>query len=296
MSSTDALWPVLGGFFAGPLNTRIKRGLTGIYQSSRSVLGQEEKPAVLKAKDSRAGTLNAEATIQDISSLYANWQAASDNTMHLYVDTVRGLFCMHLASGVVVQGMPWKEPMVPRKIKDSLESVPSKSAQVTQAILRRFQLNCLINMLLKDLRLIIKQWPKARDEIPMCMTRLLNILKPINTGDVTNEENIMQAMFDPSNEIARTQDLNQLNTFMTNKPPALKTQLFFTQAAPPESKQVQVAMQMGMVFSAIFSQGLMLFIQPSEENKEWMADLPLSLPQDGCKWLLTGRIRYTIIM
>ena len=292
----DAIWPVLSGLLVAPVNRRVKDTLNSIVNHSISVL--RNKPGQflqLPVRQKSNGELKDDDAVDTISDFYETWRVAKEGALHLYVNTKRGLFCMHLPSGIIVQGLRWDSPFVPSEIDLVLKKTDISHAD-SQAILDQFQLNCLLNMLLKDVNCILARNQGARTHVPVALRKLVNCLKKAadDKKNVTTSDCLEEGMFNSTVDNDRQGDLRQIREFLTNRGLPVRESLFYSQNIPETKELIEMAAKMGMVFHSIMLIGFVLFVEKPKKEQEWSVDLPTSLPEGGCKWLLSGRIRYTI--
>lgn len=307
MSVIEAIGPVIGGLFVKPVNSRIKQVVSTVvdYAKGRWFQGKNYTSyAMLDNKNIEDGTITEDKNIEYIERVYhMQWQSAEENEgLHLYINSARGLFCIHLATGSICQGLPWESPWVPSRVKTDLnirEDLVDRDQKVN-----RFRLNCLLNMLLKDLKRILVRVKDPHTIVPECLKSLVEKLQKHDTGTILDEATCISMMFTADIMI----QLRALKDFLMNhRGIGLSTSdLFFKDFSPSQDELIKMPLCMGMIFHATLFHGIFLFatpIEPAEEGEaaeefeKWnLQGLPQSLPKGKCEWLLMGRIRYTIVL
>jgi hypothetical protein len=302
MSLAEALGPVLGGLFVQPVNRRVKHAVTktlGLVASQVWTAPKTLETLSLEPDLSKGANL---AQIQEFYK--AKWRVAEENGgVHVYMLSARGLFCLHLPTGSIVQGIPWNAPQVLSTVKVAFDQ--RQSEQDRDACMQRFQINSALNMLLKDVKWVLSHAEK-RETVPTCVQSLVNWITRMQASSgpaLTNPiADIEKEMFTGNKQ----QELQTLKTFLKRNRPNHSHELFFKDVAPDPNELLHMPLRMGMICHTTVL-GLYVFAVPLEplsaeasvEEKQqfekWnvMAGVPASLSRDG-KWLLTGRIRYTI--
>jgi hypothetical protein len=310
------VWPVvMGGLFIRPVNARIKRGLlSATSQVWRTVFGRKD---ACEALDVKTVSPDNAQTVDSIQSRYEQYQLAEEGPYHLYIDTKRGLFCVHLPTGRLVQGWPWDTPRVPKSVKTMLQTVGSAQDKTNK--LKRFQLNCVLNMLLKDVSHILARDRDARRNVPDCLRRLIQKLSHHDTqqGAECTSEVIGQILFNENNTdaSARNAQLEALKHFLRR---GTASELFFKDTRAEADDLLRATLRMGMILHSTVLHGVYLFVEwrrgsgngtkeveeaeeqeedtggPKQQDTSEGEAIPNSLPGEPCVWLSMGRMRYTV--
>lgn len=264
---------MVGGLFVSPVNSRLKRGLTtlakvtffsGVAQGGAAVdLGSAGKK-MIKDGDHR---VSANSSLSSIEHFYAEWSVAEDDGgLQLYLKTNRGLFCLHLPTGSVIQGLPWQNPHVPHAVFTQFESDTSRTDM--KGVLERFRLNCLLNMLLKDVKHIFAEEQPKKGAIPQCVEKLVTGLERRRSARNTSqaavdETECKKMMFGESAVSSEVKErLQELKTFLTTRSADTKEGLFFKEERPVPEELLKMPLLMGMVFHSTLLDSVFLFATP----------------------------------
>lgn len=313
MATVEALWPIIvGGLFIRPVNTVLKQTLlNATHQVLWAVSKTGGSYVELKLKPEPAGTTTATTTSESVNAIqrqYQNYQLAEEGAYHLYIDTPRGLFCIHLPSGQVVQGLPWRQPHVPGNVQSTFTS-PNQGTE-KEGILKRFQLNCVLNMLLKDVSLILVRERGARKRVPDCLRRLIENLNRDDGSKECTAEACNSMLFENDQVSDRQAKLKELKNFLNNQGQNCLSKLFFSNLRPAPEELLQMPVHMGMVLHSSVLHGVYLFVEgvnhnnkktdtsssssSTKQNHNAFRPIPDSLHRGKCKWLSIGRLRYTL--
>ena len=263
------LWTLAGGLLAMPINRQIKGSVSSLLRYWGS--NMDHKPREVKART--VPKLTDGSTLDDIATFYQTWRAQSleDDVLSLYLCTQRGFFCLDLPTCRLMLAMPPERPRLSaplRALYATLEPVgPANQDMVNR--LARFQLNCILNMLLRDCHAILQRKGRG-SKMPSFVTAVMDILE--GNAPVQGPLTLWGAA---------TQDqLEKMRTFLLS---AHSGALFFDPITPTPEELADIAAQLGMVFPHDLH-GLMLFIQPCKIG-----------PNEGRKgWVCKHRLRYHI--
>jgi len=105
-----------------------------------------------------------------------------------------------------------------------------------------------------------------------------------------------------------TVQLRALKEFLVNHRGVglASSDLFFNEFSPSPDELMKMPLRMGMILHATLLNGIFLYAMPFEPAEDGemaqefetlnLEGIPASLPKGKCEWLLSGRIRYTIVL
>ena len=177
-----ALWYVLGGLGTKALNQKVKAVLDDVIVSA---IKTDPTVPMSKSLPQPPGPLRS---MEDIQKHYQTWTVSSCSDMNqylkLYLMTGMGFYALDLPSCTIAQALPAQTPKVcpqlmPHYIQMYQRCVTAQNMvsvdQITR--LKKFQLNCFFNMLLKDLLVIVTQGrERHQPTIPAFLKAVLLVL------------------------------------------------------------------------------------------------------------------------
>lgn len=282
---------MVGGLFVSPVNSRLKRGLTTLakvtFLSGLAQGGAAVDLGSLGKKQLRDGdhTVSANSSLTTIEYFYADWSVAEDDGgLHLYLKTNRGLFCLHLPTGSVIQGLPWHNPHVPAAVFTQFESDTTRTDK--RGVLDRFRLNCVLNMLLKDVKRIFAEGQPKKGAVPQCLEKLVTGLERRRSATnasqaAVDESECKKLMFGENAASSEVKEhLQALKTFLTTTTTSsadTKEELFFKEERPVPEELLKMPLLMGMVFHSTLLDSVFLFATPLAPPS--LEDVPRFFPK-----------------
>jgi hypothetical protein len=269
----DRFLPLLAAPFVQPLNAQLK----GAASAAISALLEPSAPLDAPSSHSLPAQRSL-STIDAIIQAYNRWTAHSPEKERfvLYLMTGRGFFRLHLVQCRIAQAVPCTRPELSPPQLDIYNHMLQdlRTATKNETALWRFQLNCLLHMLLGDLRVLLR----ARSRPPDFFRTLVGQLRAFAPTAVAESERLKEL-----EECLRLTeaDARQLHTALL-----AHCDLFFVAQRDERAHEDSLG-QLGMIFTRTVGDRLSIFAVAEDPASE-------PLPVAGGQWALGLRIRYTI--
>lgn len=290
---TTLMWRMMGGLFISQWNAGVKNVGSALWNSMSANLSTTP-PVYEELKIEEPGGMALE--LAAIEREYSKFSIYEEEGWHLYVKSRTGLFCVHLPSGKLMQGYPWLAPYITPSVKQALErdAGPDKDERV-----KRFQLNALLNMLLKDVTRIVDG--RGSGDIPEGIRALMKAIDDWSTEAL--EEKHFAAAVCPSQDTNMVpKRMGDIKKFLFSgidtkikRSAGNERGLYYMPEPVKLDAAVKLAQRMGFLFQCVLLHKFVVIVEPIEtEDMVFAAGQPSSLPTGQCKWMCMGRLRYTI--
>lgn len=273
-------WAVIGGLVGmRPLNQQVKRALGSLYYYG--VTKNRGEPTLAVAEGIPPPIEDPEALASAIA-YYSRWSSSDGQTLSLYLMSSCGFFWLHMPSGIIAQALPYDKPHLITSLRAQFTAMRqaltlTEATQDDKSRLANFQLNCLLNMLLKDLFRILSAKRHQRQPEPL-PDFLQQVVQSLSYEDTTAS---LDSLGNPTAE-----QRSKAKNFMNGKGDLL----FFRPQEPPVEALVESAGKMGTIFRYVFKDTFVLFMESPETPT-----MPEAMLQSG-RWVHRFQMRYTINM
>ena len=306
-------WGILTGPLMEPLNREVKHAI-GIMLGALLQKGVK----IERIDDlQRLPAPLATDGVGEIIKKFSMWAVKGGNDQRepfdLFLMTSRGFFWLHLPTGAILQATPFDQPQISLHIKSMYEEMYQDLFKQPKfedptfhesnvKILRRFQLNCLLNMMIQDLHHILKKHPDpAHLPIPAFLKSLLNNLHRYASSSSKGTKSLAQIQAYLNSQ--QPEAVMNVQTFFAGHKHQFKSSLFYAHVPmeQPDSttihpkfmqEQEQCVASLGMIFPHFFGQHFLLFIKKESENTA--REMPLQVVRSGA-WTHGFKIQYSII-
>jgi len=331
----NRLWPILGGLAAQPLNQRLKRFLGNIiyylYMEVPAPWNYQRKNTTTEVQDQLVVPTIDDDDFDNIIAFYGRWSVQYSETLdplNMYLMTTCGFFCLNLPNASVAQALPSDKPVLSRELRGIYNAMYAKvsvpgiffSAD-DEMKLKRFQLNCFLNMIFKDLHFIISkinhktnpsiiEYNKvyensgnnnnimAREgtgiaplfEIPACLAILIRAVSKSSNLDSLEKTLAKEYAEMKTNQSIKKEAKNFLLRWQDKCP---KNRLFFNEEVPEVSKLADSAGRLGIIFHSVFFNVFEVFVEPCRRHDAGILS-DVMLP--GGQWIECYRIRYSLYL
>lgn len=208
-----------------------------------------------------------------------------------YICTLQGFFHISLATCSVLKALPSGAPILSESVKTVFEELNTKmsnnSSPDDELTLQRVQMICLLNMMLKDMSLILHV--SSRPNVPEFFKRLFRNIRSWSTPDQTKSLiEIKDTLFK-----ATSDEMQAVKDFLEIYADKLKGSqgYFFSRNLPNDEVSLRSIGKMGMVFRSSFHKIVLFLSDEAHEDSRFLSESVLKTGQ----WVKVLSMHYCII-
>jgi hypothetical protein len=288
----------LGGLALSSVNKYTKEAIYDVwsYMAKRGNYNLTVPQSKLFILSDQQSTNDPGEMLVNIWDKYNTWHIQYNEDLRpltAYMCTPQGFFHISLATCSILKALPSKEPILSDSVKaifEELNQAMSNGKATPDEVntLQRVQIICLLNMMLKDISLILNL--SGRSNVPEFFKRLFrNIRSLSHSKEGKSFDDIKTTLFD-----ATAEEMKTAKEFLEVYADRVRGRqgYFFSSILPSEEVSLRSIGKMGMVFKSSFQRIVLFISDEAHEDSRFLSESVLKTGQ----WVKVLSMHYCIIL